>query len=57
MAQNRVPRAVEKGCCEERGGGFGGLIRPNEASKTAGEGTGYKKSALQWVVRRIKGCL
>lgn len=58
MAQNRVPRAVEKGCCEERGEFFGGgLIRPNEALKTAGEGAGHKKFALQWTVRRIRGRL
>ena len=44
MAQNRVPRAVEKGCCEERGEFFGGLIRPNEVPKTAGEGAGHKNS-------------
>ena len=58
MAQNRVPRAVEKGCCEERGEFFGGgLIRPNEAPKTVGGRTGHKKIVLQWTVRRIKGCL
>ena len=34
---------LKRGVVKKRGSFFGGLIRPNEALKTAGEGTGHKK--------------